>query len=439
MQLPLYVSEVLNKLQNSGYETYCVGGCVRDYLLGQCPDDYDVTTSALPEQITEVFKDYRLLTIGLKHGTVTVIIDKHTVEITTYRIDGDYNDHRHPSRVGFTASLAEDLARRDLTINAMAYNDSVGIVDLYGGVDDLKNGIIKCVGDPMKRFDEDGLRILRALRFASRYGFEIDKTTSDAIHRLKYLLSFVSAERINTELCGILIGDCRNILYNYSDVICEIIPEMYPCIGFEQHSKYHDKTVYGHIVATVAAAEPTVEARLTMLLHDIGKPASFFMKDGAGHFYGHADVSCEIAVKILERLHFSNKITDEVLFLIKNHGIVINDDLRSIRRGLARYGEERFIKLIRVHYYDTCGKAPAYFGEKELFDSIEKHTKEYLMSEPPMSLKQLKINGSDVARLGICGKDIGEALSFLLSEVVDGNCDNDKDKLINLLKNKFLD
>lgn len=438
MQLPEYVYEVLQKLNNNGYEAYCVGGCVRDYLLGQCPEDYDVTTSALPEQIIEVFDGYRLLKVGLKHGTVTVIINKHPVEITTYRIDGEYIDHRHPSKVGFTPNLADDLARRDLTINAIAYNDKVGMVDLYGGAEDLKNGIIRCVGDPMKRFDEDGLRILRALRFASRYGFSIDKETSDAIHRQKFLLSFISAERINSELCGILTGDCYDILRNYSDVICEIIPEMYPCIGFEQHSKYHDKTVYGHIVATVAAAEPTVEARLTMLLHDIGKPDSFFMKDGAGHFYGHADVSCKIAEKILERLRFSNKIKDEVLFLIENHGIVINDDIRSIRRGVARYGAERFIKLIKVHYYDTCGKSPAYFGEKALFDSIEKHTREFLQNEPPMSLKQLKVNGSDISRLGFTGKEIGKALNFLLEQVVNGNCKNDKDSLLALIENNYL-
>lgn len=438
MQLPKYVYEVLKKMQDSGYEAYCVGGCVRDYLLGQCPDDYDVTTSALPEQIMKVFGGYKLLTVGLKHGTVTVIIDKKPVEITTYRVDGDYKDHRHPSEVRFTPCLEEDLARRDLTINAMAYCPETGIIDPFGGQNDLKNGIIRCVGDPMKRFDEDGLRILRALRFASRYGFEIDKYTSDAVHRLRYLLSFISAERINNELCGILTGSCGDILYNYSDVICEIIPEMYPCIGFEQHSKYHDKTVYGHIVATVAASEPTVEARLTMLLHDIGKPASFFMKDGVGHFYGHADVSCEIAVKIIERLRFSNKIADEVLFLIKNHGIVINDDTRSIRRGLSRYGTERFLKLIRVHYYDTCGKAPAYFGEKDLFDSIEKHTREYLENEPPMNLKQLKVNGSDISKFGITGREIGEALSFLLEQVIDGNCENDKDSLLTLIKNKYM-
>lgn len=438
MQLPGYVCEVLNKLHNGGYEAYCVGGCVRDYLLGQCPDDYDITTSALPEQIIKVFDGYKLLTMGLKHGTVTVIIDKKPVEITTYRVDGDYKDHRHPSEVRFTPCLEEDLARRDLTINAMAYSPKTGIIDPFGGQKDLKSGIVRCVGDPMKRFDEDGLRILRALRFASRYGFKIDKYTSDAVHRLRYLLSFISAERINCELCGILTGDCGDILYNYCDVICEIIPEMYPCIGFEQHSKYHDKTVYGHIVATVAAAEPTVEARLTMLLHDIGKPASYFMKDGVGHFYGHADVSREIAVKIIERLRFSNKIADEVLFLIQNHGIVINDDTRSIRRGLARYGAERFLKLIRVHYYDTCGKASAYFGEKDLFDSIEKHTREYLENEPPMSLKQLKVNGSDISKLGISGREIGEALSFLLGQVIDGNCENDKDSLLTLIKSKYL-
>lgn len=437
MELPLYVCEVLEKLADSGFEAYCVGGCVRDHLLGQCPDDYDVTTSALPEQIISVFSGYKLLTVGLKHGTVTVIIDGKAVEVTTFRCDGDYIDHRHPDKVSFKSRLEDDLSRRDLTINAMAYNPATGIVDPFGGRSDLKSGIIRCVGDPMKRFDEDGLRILRALRFASRFGFEIDKATSDAIHRQRYLLSYISAERINHELCGVLTGECYRILQDYPDIICEIIPEMYACIGFEQRSKYHDKTVYGHIIATVAAAEPSVKFRLAMLLHDIGKPNCFFVKDGAGHFYGHAEVSRDIAAKVLGRLRFSNKITDEVLFLIENHGIVINDDTRSIRRGLARYGKQGFLDLIKVHYYDTCGKAPEYFCEKELFDSIRKHTLDFLEKEPPMSLSKLKVNGTDVAALGFTGKAIGEALRFLLSAVIDGECENNKDELISLLRDKL--
>ena len=436
MDLPVFVSEVLDKLTSCGYEAYCVGGCVRDHLLGQCPDDYDVTTSALPEQIISVFRGYKLLTVGIKHGTVTIIIDGHPVEVTTFRCDGDYIDHRHPDKVSFTSRLEDDLSRRDLTINAMAYNPATGIIDPFGGREDLKSGIIRCVGNPIKRFDEDGLRILRALRFASRFGFEIDKATSDAIHRQRYLLSYISAERINHELCGILTGECYRILQDYPDIICEIIPEMYACIGFEQRSKYHDKTVYGHIIATVAAAEPSVKFRLAMLLHDIGKPSCFFMKDCAGHFYGHAEVSRDIAAKVLGRLRFGNKITDEVLFLIENHGIVINDDTRSIRRGLARYGEQGFLDLIKVHYYDTCGKAPEYSYEKELFDSIREHTLEFLENEPPMSLSKLKINGSDVAALGFKGKAIGEALRFALSAVIDGVCKNEKDELISILTEK---
>ena len=437
MTLPDYVLEVINRLEAIGFEAYTVGGCVRDYLLGQCPDDYDITTSALPEQIIAAFGDYKILTVGLKHGTVTVIINGKPIEITTFRIDGDYRDHRHPASVEFTSSLAEDLSRRDFTINAMAYSPRTGIIDLYGGREDLENKIIRCVGNPEQRFDEDGLRILRALRFASRYGFTLDRATADAAHRLRYLLGGISAERIQHELCEILVGQCGDILIDYPDIICEIIPEMHPCIGFLQHSKYHNRTVYRHIAATVAAAEPDIIYRLTMLLHDIGKPDSYFMENGVGHFYGHAKVSREIAERVLARLRCSNKITSEVLFLIENHGIVINDNPRYFRRALAKYGEERFFELIKVHIYDTMGKAPAYLHECELFYNIEKHLHEFLEKEPAMSLKQLAVSGGDIISLGFRGKEIGEALGFLLDAVLDEKCENNKEKLLKYCRENF--
>ncbi len=435
MYLPDYIKKILDKLSAKGYEAYVVGGCVRDYLLGQCPKDYDVTTSALPEQIIECFSDYRLLTNGLKHGTVTVITDNIPVEITTYRIDGDYKDHRHPEKVEFTASLREDLSRRDFTINAMAYSEKKGVVDYFGGKEDLEKKIIRAVGNPYQRFDEDALRILRALRFASRFGFEINRATADAAHRLRYLLQRISVERIQTELFGILLGECYDVLYNFPDIICEIIPELRSSIGFIQYSKYHNRTVYRHTIAATAGSEPDLIYRLTMLLHDVGKPESFYMDDdGVGHFKGHAIVSRRIAEKVLKRLKFSNKITEEVLFLIENHSIKMNDTEKYIKKALVRYGAERFLKLINIHIFDNLGKAEMCLWENGFFRSIAQHTKEYLEKQPALSLKDLRVNGNDVTALGFAGEEIGKALHFLMDAVIDEHCDNEKEKLIAFLK-----
>ncbi|MBQ8931659.1 MAG: HD domain-containing protein [Ruminiclostridium sp.] len=434
MHLSENIVYITDKLAENGYEAFVVGGCVRDYLLGQCPKDYDVTTSALPEQIIECFEGERLLTNGLKHGTVTVIKDDIPVEITTYRIDGDYKDHRHPEKVEFTSSLKEDLSRRDFTINAMAYSEKTGIVDYFGGREDLKNGIIRAVGNPYIRFDEDALRILRALRFSSRFGFEIERNTSDAIHRLRYLLERISVERIQTELCGILLGNCYDVLYNYPDVICEIIPELRPSIGFLQHTKYHNRTVYRHIIKATAESDCDIISRLTMLLHDIGKPDSFYMENGTGHFKGHALVSRDISEKVLKRLKFSNKITEEVLFLIENHSIKMADTEKYIKKALVRYGEEQFLKLIDIHIFDNLGKAEMCLWENDFFRSIAQHTREYLDSQPALTLKSLKVNGNDMMALGFSGADVGKALNFLMDAVIDEHCKNEKDRLIEYLK-----
>ncbi len=434
MQLPQYIITVINRIKENGYEAYVVGGCVRDYLLGQCPNDFDVTTSALPEEIMKIFSDKKQITNGLKHGTVTVVIDYQPVEITTYRVDGDYQDHRHPENVTFTACLSDDLSRRDFTINAMAYSPDTGIIDIFGGAVDLKNGIIRAVGDPYKRFDEDGLRILRALRFASRYNFDIDKTTADAIHSLKHLLGSISAERIQVELCGILIGQCYNVLHNFSDVICEIIPEMTECIDFEQHSKYHDRTVYEHIITATSEAERDIVYRLTMLLHDIGKPACFFTEDGVGHFYGHSKVSREIAEKVLTRLKFSNKIRDEVLFLVEKHSITMNDTDQYVKKALMKYGEERFFKLLKVHIFDNLGKAQWCITENRHFEAIAQRARRHLENQPVLTAKSLAVNGRDIMALGYEGNEIGRMIDFLLDAVSDDLVENDKDSLIEYIR-----
>lgn len=434
MYLPDYILNVISVLESGGFEAYCVGGCVRDYLLGRCPDDYDICTSALPEQIIKIFDGYHLLTVGLKHGTVTVIVDGNPVEITTYRIDGNYIDHRHPDKVDFTDSLAEDLSRRDFTVNAMAYNPKTGIVDLFGGKQDLEKKLIRAVGNPETRFDEDGLRIFRALRFASKYGFKIEENTASAVHKLAHLLNGISAERVQTELNGFLIGRCGPLLREFSDVICTVIPELKPSVGFKQNSKYHDKTVYDHIATTVESAEPKLIYRLTMLLHDIGKPESYTEVDGVGHFYGHAAVSKTKATEILSRLKYSRKITDEVLFLIEHHGIVMNNTVKYIRKAVAKYGEQRFFDLLRIHIFDNCGKAPDYIYECDLFTDIAVTARDYLKDGVCLDLKSLAVNGRDITAVGITGADIGKALNLLLSAVVDEECENNKQSLLSYLE-----
>lgn len=434
MELPAHIAEIIGRLNALGYEAYAVGGCVRDSLIGLQPKDYDITTSAKPQQVISAFGERHIITSGLKHGTVGVVIGGEPVEITTYRIDGEYLDCRRPESVSFTAELKDDLARRDFTVNAMVCGLDGEIIDPFGGREDVKNGVIRAVGEPDERFKEDALRILRALRFASRYGWRLDERTAEAVHDNKRLLDNISAERIRDELCGIITGECGEIMEEYSDVICTAVPELAPCVGFEQHTKYHDKTVYGHTVAAMCAAPKELIYRLTMLLHDIGKPNAFFMKDGVGHFYGHADISAEMARGVLARLHFPNKIRDEVLFLVKNHGVVMNDSERYFRKAAAKYGEQRFFELINVHIYDNMGKAPEYIYEADMFRQLEQHAKEFFAKEPALTLKELAVTGGDLISLGYEGKRIGDALRFMLMGAAEGKVPNSKRELLEYLK-----
>lgn len=293
MEIPSYVKRAVEILNKNGFEAYAVGGCVRDSLLGKTPHDWDMCTNALPEEICESFKDFHVIETGLKHGTVTVRIEHNSIEITTYRTDGEYIKHRKPEQVKFVSNLEEDLSRRDFTINALAFSEKSGIVDLFGGVEDLKNGVIRCVGKSERRFDEDALRILRALRFSSTYAFEIEENTSLAIHKMKDLLLEISHERVREELLKILCGkNVLEILENYKDVIFTIIPELAPTLDFEQHSPHHIYDVYHHIIHSVENVENRRDLRLVMLLHDVGKPKTFTIDDeGVGHFKTHPTVS----------------------------------------------------------------------------------------------------------------------------------------------------
>lgn len=315
--VPSGARTIIRGLQNEGFSAYVVGGCVRDSLLGLEPKDWDICTSAKPEEMKEYFTRCSVRTIdtGLQHGTITVDLERNgKFEVTTYRVDGNYSDSRHPDSVEFVDDIEQDLSRRDFTINAMAYNTTV-IVDPFSGQEDLKNGLIRCVGNPDDRFGEDALRILRAMRFASTYGFSIEEATAKSIHKNKDKLKNIAAERIQTELCKMLCGKgILNILIEYSDVIATIIPELEPCIGFDQNNRFHEFTIYDHIAHSVANYEATdAVVNMSLLLHDIGKPCCYTEDEKGGHFYGHGVHSRDLAEKALNRLRFDNKSKNDIL------------------------------------------------------------------------------------------------------------------------------
>lgn len=325
IQISKGVEYIINTLQENGYEAYIVGGAVRDSLLERKVNDWDITTSANPQEVVNIFENlgYKIIPTGLKHGTVTILINSIGYEVTTFRVDGEYEDNRHPKEVKFTSNLREDLKRRDLTINAMAYNDKIGLVDYFYGLEDLNNKIIRCVGNSKDRFNEDSLRMLRCIRFASQLNFCMEESIKLNIRKLSRNIANVSMERIRDELCKILVSSqpvygIRNIVeLNLMDYI---IPELKACVGFEQHNIHHDKDVYGHILSVVENVPNKLELRLAALLHDIGKPRCFSIGDnGQGHFYGHQKISADMTKDILKRLKFDNKTIDKVDKLVYNH------------------------------------------------------------------------------------------------------------------------
>ena len=349
MRIPNDVKVILNKLNKSGYEAYVVGGCVRDSLIGKKPKDWDICTNAKPEETMEVFKGFHIIPTGLQHGTITVMLNGEGYEITTQRVDGDYSDGRHPDAVSFTSSLAEDLARRDFTFNAMAYSEEEGIVDLYGGVEDLKYKRLKCVGNPIERFNEDALRIMRAIRFSSVLGTKIEENTHNAMVELYKNLDKIAKERINVEFSKMLCGKTPMFLLSeYHFIFSYIIPEIKPMIGFKQNNPYHWLDVWNHSLHVLfEVKEKDLPLRLAALFHDIGKPSCYVEgEDGVGHFYGHADKSVEITEGVLKRLKYSNEIIDEVLTLVKYHDVQISLSNKFIRRMLNKMPKETFEKLL---------------------------------------------------------------------------------------------
>ena len=435
IKLPEQVRFVLSKLSACGYEANIVGGCVRDSILGLAPKDWDITTSALPQETEQALAGCKLIETGLKHGTVTALINGIPLEITTYRIDGDYSDNRHPDSVTFTRSLKEDLARRDFTVNALAYHEKDGIIDYFGGLKDLQNKLIRCVGEPDKRFDEDGLRILRALRFSSVLGFDIDFSTSQSIGKKKDLLRNIAAERLASELLKLICGkNAEQILRQYPTVFGEFLPEILPTVGFEQHNPYHVYDVWEHTIHSVSAIEPTPVLRLAMLLHDIGKPDCYTQDEiGIGHFYGHPQKSSEIAATVLKRLRLDNDTIKQVTTLVKYHDLPLMSSTKWIKKQLNKLGEPTFRQLLLVHAADTKAHAPQALSNLQYLDKIEGILNEVIAQGQCFSLKDLDVNGSDLMEIGITeGTQIGAVLKQLLSAVMKETCPNGKEALLNL-------
>ena len=426
--LPRYAAYIIQELEKYGFEAYVVGGCVRDSLLGITPKDWDVCTNATPQEVLRVFRKRPVIKTGLKHGTVTVMVDHEPVEVTTFRIDGEYTDNRHPDSVVFVSRVEEDLSRRDFTINAMAYTPTRGLVDAFGGQEDLATGRIRCVGEPDERFNEDGLRIMRALRFAARFDFGIENETAFSIRRNRHLLENVSVERIYKELKGILIGKgALSMLLAFPDVMAVIMPELAPTFGFEQNTPYHKYDVWTHTAYAVQAAPAQEVMRLTMLLHDIGKPASYSLgEDGVAHFYGHPDLSAEMAHKILTRLKSDNATLNRVVTLVREHDNDFPTTRAGMRRFIGRLGEEVVQQLFDIKRADWAAQSDYELQEKKAALCKAALLIDELMDEEhAFTIKDLHINGRDLMAMGVpAGPDVGRILKALLEEVQEDRLPN---------------
>lgn len=420
--VPSGAARILERLMEAGHEAYVVGGCVRDALLGREPHDWDITTSAAPDQVKALFP--RTIDTGLQHGTVTVLIGKEGFEVTTYRIDGAYLDGRHPSGVTFTSSLQEDLCRRDFTMNAMAYNDRDGIVDLFGGVRDLELGLIRAVGDPMERFSEDALRILRAIRFAARFGYRIEDETRAACAALADRLSLVSAERIREELNGILVSphpELIRLLYELG-ISRVFLPEFDTCMETPQVNPHHNSSVGDHTIRSICGVDPDLILRLTMLLHDFGKPAARTTDSGGiDHFWGHPEISVTIADKIMRRLRYDNRTRTRVLKLVELHDEQLHLTEAGIRRDMVRTGPDLFPLLLQVKTADIRAQSYYMRGQKE--DILKRAWILYervISQRDCLQISDLAVSGRELIEAGVQpGRAMGDLLKAMLEEVLD--------------------
>ena len=438
--LPRKVLMIINNLQLHGYEAFAVGGCVRDSILARRPEDWDITTSAKPEEIKKLFR--KTVDTGIEHGTVTVLLGKDSFEVTTYRIDGAYEDSRHPKEVKFTNRLEEDLRRRDFTINAMAYNDEVRLVDVFGGMQDLNHHRIRCVGDPEERFSEDALRILRAVRFSAQLNFPIEPNTARAVKKLAPTLKKISAERIRTELVKLLVSPHPERIQDAFElgITRVILPEWDARVGVEQHTPHHKYDVAEHTIRALKNVKRDKILRLTMLFHDMGKPAMKTTDEkGQDHFKGHALVSEEIARKILRRLKFDNDTVKMVTRLVCYHDYRIEATPQNVRRAMNRIGVELFPYYLAVRMADVKAQSP--YRKREKIENIVEMRRLYqeaLLKDQCVTLRQLAVSGKDLMQLGMKpGRELGSMLSELLEYVIDDPERNDRDTLCKYVKEKL--
>ena len=429
-------------LKSKGFEAFLIGGSVRDFVMGLPIGDIDITTNATPEEVKQVFSDFRVIETGIKHGTVTVLINNEPLEITTYRSEGTYSDNRHPDSVIFSNSLADDVVRRDFTMNGIAYDFDNGFCDLVSGLPDIKNKTIRCIGDAETRFREDALRILRAMRFASVLGFEIEEETKNAIHKSKDLLKNISAERIREEFTKLICGkNAYTVLQEFSDVITVFIPEIHECVGFEQKNRHHCFDVYTHTLKAVEKSSQNNIIRLAIFFHDIGKPSvAHFDEKGEQHFYSHPKVSAEMTEKIMTRLRFDNDTKNKVVTLVRMHDspIMVNDmtkpDRKRLKKIMSQIGSELIFDLIEIKYCDNAAQEPKYFRGDDFYKQTRDIVNEIINEKECFSIKHLAIDGNDLIALGFKGKKIGETLEKCLTAVIEGKVENEKSKLIQFIK-----
>ncbi len=438
LQIPGRIKAALEKLQQAGYEAYVVGGCVRDTFLGKEPHDWDIATSAAPGEIRELFSGYQQIDTGFKHGTAMVVIEKEVVEITAFRVDGEYSDGRRPDNVSFTSSLTEDLSRRDFTINACAATDTT-LVDPFGGRKDAENQVIRCVGEPVRRFTEDALRILRGIRFASVLGFKVEEKTKAAMFECMKLLKNVSQERISVEFCKTLSGmNVKDILMEFKDILALILPEAKEMIGFRQHNQYHIYDVYEHSLRAVESIESDTILRLAMFFHDIAKPSCLSLDEkNIGHFYGHPELSAAMTEKILQRMRFSTADNRAVTELVKYHDIQLGLNAKSVKKLLSKLGEAQFRRLLKIKKADILAQNPLFADERlKKLELVEGIFEEVITANSCLSLHDLAVGGEDLIRLGIPqGKQIGVVLNRLLEMVLNEETENNRDALLASLRN----
>lgn len=425
-------------LKDHGFEAFLIGGSVRDYIMKLPIGDIDITTSATPTEVQKVFKDFRVIETGIKHGTVTVLIDNEPIEITTYRSESTYSDNRHPDSVSFSKKLSDDVIRRDFTMNGIAFDFQDGFVDLVNGINDINNGIIRCIGDAETRFREDALRILRALRFSAVLGFSIEEKTSDAIHKCKDLLKNISAERIQVEFSKLICGkNAYSVLQEYADVVSVFIPEIKESIGFEQINRHHIYDVYTHSLKALEQSKNDLHIRLALFLHDIGKPyVAHFDEKGEQHYYSHPKKSAELSENILTRLRFDNETKEKVLTLVRMHDTPIMLDKedapskKRLKRILSQIGVDLTFDLIEIKRCDNSAQNPQYYRGDDFYKATYDMLDKIINGNECFSIKDLKINGNDLIAIGFKGKDIGKALQKCLDGVIAEKVANNKNELL---------